>query len=66
MDNITIAHKPPATPAQSGVSRARQGRTPSRRKSRLVDLGAVFLARGEMGIVAAITLILQNRGWRHV
>jgi hypothetical protein len=36
-----------------------------RDKSRLVDLGLACLARGEWGIVAAITRLIQRRGWRY-
>jgi hypothetical protein len=40
-------------------------RTISRDKERLVNLGLACLARGEWGIVAAITRLIQQRGWRH-
>ena len=55
----------PAKTTQSAASRNRQVRTPSRRKTKLVDLGAVFLARGEMSLVAAVTKVIEKRGWRH-
>jgi hypothetical protein len=37
------------------------------RKAKLVDLGIVFLARGEWewGMIAAITTIIRARGWQN-
>jgi hypothetical protein len=38
---------------------------PAVRKAALIDLGMQVLARGEWRMVAALTRIIQARGWRH-
>ena len=68
MGTVIVARKTLSAPEktlQSGVSSDRQGLYPSQAaqyKAALVDLGAVFLARGEMGIVEAITKVIEKRG----
>jgi hypothetical protein len=63
--NYSIAREVARTPAQSGVSRARQGRTPSRRKSRLVDSGLALLSRSEWHMAMALTDLIREKGLSH-
>ena len=39
---------------------------PAKRKAQLVNLGLAWLSHGEWAMVAAITRLIQERGWRHV
>jgi hypothetical protein len=52
---------------QSPETSAAQSLQPSvpEQKSVLVDLGLEYLAKGEFGVVATITLIIQERRWSH-
>jgi hypothetical protein len=67
-----LAHEENPMRMSTNISRANiaDGRklsfsSPAARKAALVALGLQALTRGDWFIVAAITRIIQARGWRH-